>query len=267
VLAIGLTAGCGGDVANQEDPMDAVERASEALTVPTGDAYLPFSSSYAAGAVALTFDDGPDDTSTERVLDVLAQKGVKATFFVNTANWCDLANDAHCQAVLRRIYDEGHTVGNHTAHHLDLADPDTDAEDELASVERVLHDVVPGAPMITLARAPYGSPYISGPQSALNRVAPIVSRHGVHVGWSIDSGDTQGCTTSTCVKGRVSSALAAGRRGVVLLHSTYSWTVKALPAIIDDVRARGLRFVSVESLVRKKYGRSSYSLTKSAQTR
>jgi peptidoglycan/xylan/chitin deacetylase (PgdA/CDA1 family) len=265
-LPVAFACSCSADVGSDADPMEAIERSSAALSVPSGAAYLPFSSSAAApGTVALTFDDGPDDTNTERVLDVLAEKGVTATFFVNTENWCALPHDSHCRAVLARIYAEGHTVGNHTAHHYDLSLTSTNVDGELSQVVREVHAAVPSAPAITYTRAPYGNPYESGPQSRLNVVAPIVARYGVHIGWSIDSADSTSCTTASCVKSHVASALNAGRYGVILMHATYSWSAKALPAIIDDIRARGMSFVTIESLVRRKYAHSSSYLTKQAQ--
>ncbi|MFG0306501.1 MAG: polysaccharide deacetylase family protein [Phycisphaerales bacterium JB040] len=61
--------------------------------------------------VALTFDDGPCPGSTDRILDTLAQHGVRATFFV-IGRHCELHPE-----LVRRIADEGHTIGNHTYDH------------------------------------------------------------------------------------------------------------------------------------------------------
>ena len=68
---------------------------------------LPELAPYREGKVAyLTFDDGPDDKNTPAVLDVLKEAGVKATFYVT-----GVQAKAHPE-VLRRIYDEGHAIGN-----------------------------------------------------------------------------------------------------------------------------------------------------------
>jgi peptidoglycan-N-acetylglucosamine deacetylase len=64
-----------------------------------------------AGRYALTFDDGPTADSTPRVLDVLAELGVKATFF------CIGANVRRNPDIVRRMHNEGHVVGNHTFDH------------------------------------------------------------------------------------------------------------------------------------------------------
>lgn len=66
---------------------------------------------------ALTFDDGPDgDGHTDAVLDALKAAGVKATFFVNANNYCDVTT-APCKATLARISAEGHTVADHMYDH------------------------------------------------------------------------------------------------------------------------------------------------------
>ncbi len=66
---------------------------------------------------ALTFDDGPDgDGHTDAVLDALKAARVKATFFVNANNYCDVTT-APCKAILARISAEGHTVADHTYDH------------------------------------------------------------------------------------------------------------------------------------------------------
>lgn len=89
--------------------------------------------------VALTFDDAPDPENTARVLDDLAAAGLKATFFVNTNNQMNVANDATAQALLKRIASEGHTIGSHTVDHIALDDLSTTRiEYELAGLEATL---------------------------------------------------------------------------------------------------------------------------------
>src|SRR3954454_1785900 len=67
--------------------------------------------------IVLTFDDGPDYISTPKVLDVLKQNGVKATFFINTINWGNVDKDQQGKDLVKRIVAEGHELGNHTVHH------------------------------------------------------------------------------------------------------------------------------------------------------
>jgi peptidoglycan/xylan/chitin deacetylase (PgdA/CDA1 family) len=101
--------------------------------------------------VALTFDDGPDPVNTPRILDVLAQCGVKATFCVlgyRVVSYPD---------VIRRIVAEGHTLCNHSWRHimqLGTYGP-TLIRDDLHQTNDAIHAIVPGAP-IRYFRAPGG---------------------------------------------------------------------------------------------------------------
>jgi peptidoglycan/xylan/chitin deacetylase (PgdA/CDA1 family) len=214
-------------------------------------------------AVALTFDDGPDEAGvTLRVLDVLRAEGVRATFFVNSRNKSDVRTSSVAQHTLARIVAEGHVLGNHTADHLDLASTSVDGERELSQVETDLAASMPCVPPLALVRAPYGSPYLSGTPAEFDRVTKLVGRHGVHVGWSIESLDWE-CAGKdpSCWIPRVLYRIDLGRRGAILLHSTEPQTVDGLPQLIAELRARALHFVTAEDLVRAKYGTSSAQLT------
>jgi len=87
--------------------------------------------------LAITFDDGPDPKITNKILDILASKSVKATFFVVGKN--ALAN----KAVLQRAYHEGHDIGNHTYGHPRVSElSSSDLELELTSTQRVLEATI-----------------------------------------------------------------------------------------------------------------------------
>lgn len=268
LFLLGLV-GCVADVA---DPVD-LEQTSEALTVPSGIAVIkhwerPSNTSY----VALTFDDGPDDTggNTERILNTLKSTGVKATFFINSRTGTNIRYSAEARRLLARMATEGHVIGNHTAHHKDMAVQSSDAIDlDLSRVEWDLKAAIPDHyRRPTLVRAPFGSPYLSGTQEQLNRVAQIVAWHGVHVGWSIDGLDWQ-CVDKppSCVTNRVLYRIDLDRRGSILLHDTQKVTADALPTLIAEIKKRGLTFVTAEQLVRLKYGKSSYTLTQEFRAR
>lgn len=219
--------------------------------------------------VVLTFDDGPDEAGvTDRVLDILAAEKLHAAFFINTRAIGTLTTSATMQKTLARIVAEGHELGNHSAHHLDLATLDAAAvEAELATVEADVASIaskLPCAPTWSLTRAPFGSPYLSGTTEQLDTVSHVMGKHGVHIGWSIESLDWQcqgkpGCANEW--KNRVLGRVDLGRRGAILMHSTVSETADALPSLIGELRKRGLTFGSVEGLVRAKYGKSSAQLT------
>jgi peptidoglycan/xylan/chitin deacetylase (PgdA/CDA1 family) len=217
--------------------------------------------------IVLTFDDGPDRTYTPQVLDILRDKGVKASFFINTDNQTMVASDGAAQGLLRRIVAEGHELATHTVHHLDLAVQSAEKiEEEIVGVETTVKTVFgAGAPPMTLLRAPFGRPYQSAAGSAAyQKVAPVVARHAVHVGWAIDSNDWQYQNDPERVYGHVTGLIKTpgqGAYGIVLMHSINPQTVTALPRLIDYMRDNGFVFKQTEDVVRARFGgRSSVEL-------
>lgn len=99
--------------------------------------------------IALTFDDGPDPRFTPRLLDLLSQEQVPATFFVTGKQ------AARHPELIRRIAREGHALGNHTFGHADVSEgePD-DARREIATTDRILRATGGGATV--MFRPPYG---------------------------------------------------------------------------------------------------------------
>jgi peptidoglycan-N-acetylglucosamine deacetylase len=266
--------GCVAD-ATAPDDEEILAQKSDALTIPSGIAAIRhWERPSDMSLVALTFDDGPDDTggNTERILNTLKATGVKATFFINSRTGTNIRYSSEAKRLLTRMAAEGHVIGNHTALHRDMANYSSDTvELDLDRVEWDLKAAVPDTyRRPTLVRAPYGSPYLSGTQEQLNRIAPIVAWHGVHVGWSIDSLDWQ-CTDQgkgpSCVNDRVLYRIDLDRRGAILMHDTQKVTADALPTLIAEIQNRGLRFVTAEQLVRLKYGKSSYTLTQEFRAR
>jgi peptidoglycan/xylan/chitin deacetylase (PgdA/CDA1 family) len=181
----------------------------------------------------LTFDDGPSDWTGE-FLDILAAKGVHATFFINAKNlkgaaglgatYIDAAgNPAVFRDVVKRAVDEGHVLGNHTVDHLDLAAlPDAQAQAELDENERLVASALIRAGgvarLLTLVRPPFGSPWYHHaplpPDQGVAEiaVAGIISARGVNVMWTVDSSDSvewaQG-ESFTRVPGQITPAATA----------------------------------------------------------
>ncbi|MGZ3473115.1 MAG: polysaccharide deacetylase family protein [Polyangiales bacterium] len=267
VLAFGFGSVLAGCVATPaDDAPEKVDRSSAALSMPSDVAHLPFFDDGPwSDAVALTFDDGPDTAgATDAVLDTLGARGISATFFVNSKNACSVSSNTDCQRQLRRIVDEGHALGNHTARHRDLTTLSaTTVETEFADVDAVIQAFLPDAGAPTLVRAPYGAPFISGSQTQLNEIGPIAAHHGVHIGWNIDSNDSGSCADDeTCIRNTIVTALDSGKRGIILMHSISWATATALPAILDELDARGLWVASIEDMVQARYGVPSASLVR-----
>ena len=247
------------------DPPDACAAQSEFF--PHLGFETPALQTFQEDEIALTFDDGPDPQDvTGGVLDCLQRQRVQAAFFVNTHAWGDAPLSAVQQATLQRIHAEGHALGNHTATHpgLELLDDDRVLA-ELTTVEDTVHALVPQAPPLTLARAPFGRPmYPHSNAQDRARVGSLIGTRAVHIGWHIDPWDWDHTAdepdAAVRVAADVTEALRAGQRGIILLHSSMPWTRDALPEIIAVARTLGLRFVSVETLLQRKYGAASGTL-------
>jgi peptidoglycan/xylan/chitin deacetylase (PgdA/CDA1 family) len=221
-------------------------------------------------SVALTFDDGPDaEGHTNSILDTLRDRGVKATFFINTHSTplCDEGqSQARAHAALRRMFEEGHEVGNHTAHHSELKDlTASEIEQELDGVDAAVANLMHRTDLhLTLFRTPYGRPMYLHDRAAtpelFSKVADIIGPRGLHIGWNIDTNDWREKTVEQLVAD-VRASLDAGKRGIILMHSVHQRTAQALPAIIDLIQnEKGLRIVTCEAYVEQSYGSTSNTL-------
>jgi peptidoglycan/xylan/chitin deacetylase (PgdA/CDA1 family) len=226
--------------------------------------------SYVANnVIGLSFDDGPDETNTPLVLDVLKNKNVKATFFINTDNYGGpVDGNTALKNLIKRIVNEGHVLGSHTVHHLHLPDLSaTNIESEITGVQTTVNrsDVLGSAyPKLTLLRDPFGEPHQGqGPGDAgYDKVAPIVGKYAVHIGWAVDPTDYD-CPDRACVIKNVFDAIktpGTGAYGMVLMHSVQPQTAAAIAEVIDTMRSRGFVFKTAEEFVQAKFGKSSNAI-------
>lgn len=187
-----------------------------------------------ARGVALTFDDGPDPVWTPRVLATLAERGASATFFV-------IARKAEQHPdVVRAILAAGHTVGLHSYEHDRLLSlrGDRRVRDDLSRGVAVLEAITGRRP--TLLRPPIGhtSPIIARVADALDLTI---------VGWTVSGRDGVASARVEDVVTRVRRDLRDGV--IVALHDAPERgdrepaAIKALPAILDAVRAENLDVV------------------------
>jgi peptidoglycan/xylan/chitin deacetylase (PgdA/CDA1 family) len=185
--------------------------------------------------VALTFDDGPDKKYTTAILDILKEKGVKATFFV-VGQQVKLYPE-----VLQRIADEGHTIGNHSQNHKDLKKQEKSVIlEQINKTDEAIRDVLGEKP--TLFRAPYGSM-----SDTVKQILKAQDR--VHTGWTVDTRDWAGTSPADMRQMIIQDTKP---NGIILMHSFGSKhiknTVEALPGIIDDLHKLGYTLVTVDEL-------------------
>jgi len=192
-----------------------------------------------AKLVALTFDDGPDNQFTPRVLDMLKQEGVPATFFM-IGNRVRTFPD-----VVTRTVQEGHVIGNHTWDHSRLAGmAGKDIRRNIEAAQTAIAEVAGYRPL--LFRPAYGD--------LTPADVPEITSAGVKiVFWSVDTLDWRGLNSQQVVAAVMGHAHPGA---IVLQHSAggrgedLSGSVAALPVIIRDLRAHGYRFVTVPDLLR-----------------
>ncbi len=186
--------------------------------------------------VALTFDDGPEILNTPKILDILKEKGVPATFFVMGKQIKEFPDE------MKRIVNEGHAIANHTYTHYDSRRIWTDKlRKEIQSTQEEMARVVGKKPDIF--RPPYGS-FSKADMRLLNELGMR------NILWSVDTLDWSGTTAEDILK-IVHRDISPG--GIVLQHNFQSdrlkGTVVALPKIIDELKAKGYRFVTIQTLL------------------
>lgn len=179
--------------------------------------------------IAITFDDGPDKKYTQRLLEGLEKRGVKASFFV-------IGQKAEENPeLIQRMHEEGHLIGNHTYHHVELTKVDqTTEKTEIEKTNEVIEKIT-GEKAIFI-RPPYGS--------WRDQIMEDVEL--IPVKWDIDPLDWCTKSTSEIVRKVVTQA---EENGIILLHDCYETSVEAGLQIVDILQDEGYRFVTVDELI------------------
>jgi peptidoglycan-N-acetylglucosamine deacetylase len=195
--------------------------------------------------IVLSFDDGPDPEYTPRILDILKQEKISATFFMLGK----LVQEN--PEIVRRIYKEGHEIGNHTFSHPHL-DQITSlrANFELDYTRRSIENITGHSTI--LFRAPYS--YNNEPDSLGELMPFLLAREHQYlsVGESVDPRDWQEGTTTDSIIHRLARQKMWGN--IVLLHDAggdRTSTIEALPRIIEYYRNQGYQFATVAGLLGK----------------
>ena len=179
--------------------------------------------------IALTFDDGPHPKYTKLLLDGLAQRGVVATFFVVGKN---IPSN---EALISRMEQEGHLIGNHTYDHVKISD--LSAEQACEQVERTsaLVREITGKDT-EFIRPPFGA-WNKGLECSFTMI-PVL--------WSIDPLDWTTQNTAL-IKERILKEAQEG--DIILMHDYYQSSVDAALDVVDALLAQGYEFVTVDRLI------------------
>jgi peptidoglycan/xylan/chitin deacetylase (PgdA/CDA1 family) len=181
----------------------------------------------------MTFDDGPSQKLTPKLLDLLAADHIKATFFVVGTN------AAEYPEILQRAVREGHEIGNHSWSHPNLGKMSDDAvRRELRKTE----DAIVAATGIrpTLFRPPYGS-------LTLRQKRWIHDEFGYRIIlWEVDPLDWKRPGPSV-IANRIVKATRSG--DIILSHDIHPGTIDAMPATFNALEAKGFKFVTVSELI------------------
>ncbi|MDF2987509.1 MAG: delta-lactam-biosynthetic de-N-acetylase [Eubacterium sp.] len=184
--------------------------------------------------IYLTFDEGYENGYTSKILDTLKENNVKAAFFI-TGPYLNEHQD-----LVRRMVEEGHTIGNHTIHHPSLPEKDdSQIEEEVLGLERAFNEKF-GAKMKFL-RPPKGE--------YSERSLSITSKLGYcNLFWSFayDDWHRDKIRGPEYAYKKVMSNLHNGE--IMLLHAVSKDNADALDMIIKGVRASGFEFGNVEDL-------------------
>ncbi len=192
--------------------------------------------------VALTFDDGPNPEFTSRILDILAQKNVRATFFMVGRHVLKYP------LIARSVVAEGHEIGNHTFSHRDLMTASRktllkevhDADDAISSTLGI---------RTRLFRPPRGMISAAGRR--------VLAESGYKIAlWTVSAQDWRRDASKVVVRRIVRHARPGG---IILFHDSGALlrseggsresTVEALPLVIDELRSRGYEFVGLSQLI------------------
>ena len=181
----------------------------------------------------MTFDDGPHETLTPKLLDLLAQKKIKATFFVLGEN-----AQRHPE-ILKRAVAEGHEIGNHSWSHPHLAKlPDEAVRSQLQRTDDVISQAIGVHPKIM--RPPYG-------ELTPKQRQWVNSEFGYKVIlWDVDPLDWKEPGPSIVAQ-RIIHDTKPG--SIMLSHDIHAQTITAMPETFDALLAKGFKFVTVSELL------------------
>lgn len=239
---VGVTFGAGSAARAQDCPghPDAIGT-SRVITINPGDYQRLGTLNYQQTLplddheVVLTFDDGPISPYSNQVLDILGSQCVKALYFL-------VGEMAKAYpAVVRRIHDEGHTIGSHSEDHPLRFDRISD--------EKVRWEIDAGIDNVSAALGDGGglAPFFRIPGFGRTEVVEgeLAARSLVVFSTDVVADDWHRHISPTQIIARAMSRLEAKGKGMLLLHDIHPWTVAALPGLLKALKDKGFRIVQV----------------------
>jgi peptidoglycan-N-acetylglucosamine deacetylase len=183
-----------------------------------------------SAAVCLTFDDGPHPVHTPRILDILRDERVHATFFILGRNAKEHPN------LVRRMVEEGHGLGYHSFTHANpMTTPVSQVIDENRQTDDALREITPTR--VRLTRPPFGKLTAAQLWAMWREKLTVVM-------WSRDPKDFAADSTED-LRGRLlNQPVRSG--DIILLHDTAGPTAELLKDYIAKIRAAGLQFAKVD---------------------
>lgn len=188
----------------------------------------------------LTFDDGPSNKVTPKVLKILDDYHIKATFFVIG----DMAKEN--EDMIKKEYDKGHSIGNHSYTHefSKVYSDEKNFEKELNDTDKILKSILGSSFNTRLFRFPGGS-FEKSKEPYKN----ILKNKGmVYIDWNCLNGDAEGQNISADrLLNRVKETVENQEKIVILMHDApaKSSTAEALPLIIEYLKSQGYRFAAL----------------------
>lgn len=183
--------------------------------------------------IAMTFDDGPSAQLTPKLLDILKERGIKATFFVVGKNVAEYPD------IVRRMAEEGHEVANHSWSHPALTKLGADGfRKQIESTSEAIVKATGKRPV--LMRPPYGAT-----SAILNK--RLSEQYGLKVIlWSVDPLDWKYRNANRVYNTIVQNTQAGA---IILAHDIHATTVAAMPETLDTLSGKGYKFVTVSELI------------------
>jgi peptidoglycan/xylan/chitin deacetylase (PgdA/CDA1 family) len=183
--------------------------------------------------IARTFDDGPHKINTPRLLDMLKERHIHATFFMVGENVADN------QEIVKRVLAEGHEIGNHSWSHPQLSVMnDASVRDQLQKTQDAIKQACGLTPK--LMRPPYGA------FTARQRNWAHGEWGFTVILWDVDPQDWK-FRNAERVKKEILKAAVSG--SIVLSHDIHKTTVDAMPEVLDTLASKGFKFVTVSELI------------------